>query len=127
MMTPLALLMHRNIEGISPKASLREAAKQMRKKRLGSLLVGEHQDWVGILSESDLVRRGMAENIDVDDASVDLIMSRPIISIDIDKTAKEANDLMAEKGIRHLAVTNLGKVVGILSVRDLVICFKNRI
>jgi len=127
MMTPLALLIHRDIQGISPKASLREAAKQMRERRVGSLLVGDAPDWVGILSETDLVRRGMAEGIDVDNTSVDWIMSSPIFSIDIDKTAKEANTLMAEKGIRHLAVTDLGKIIGILSVRDLVICFKNRL
>jgi CBS domain-containing protein len=126
-MTPLALLMHRDIQQILPKATLREAAQQMRDKRVGSLLVGEGEKQVGIVSETDFVRKGMAEGLNPDTTRVESIMSQPIISIDIDKTAREANDLMATKGIRHLAVKDKGKIVGVISVRDLVICFKNRL
>jgi CBS domain-containing protein len=43
------------------------------------------------------------------------------------QTAQEANDLMAEKRIRHLLVTDRGNVIGIISMRDLVLCFKNRL
>lgn len=126
-MTPLALLMHRNIEQISPKTSLREAAKQMRDKSVGSLVVAEGDQKIGIVSDVDFVRKALAEGLDPDVATVDAIMSRPIISIDIDQTAKEANDFMAEKGVRHLIVTDREKMVGIISMRDLVLCFKNRI
>jgi len=125
-MTPLALLMHREIKGISPEATLREAAEQMRDRRIGSLLVGEGEEKIGIISEGDLVRLGMAAGLDPDKSRVVSIMSSPIISIDIDETAKEANNLMASKGIRHLVVTDRGKIAGMISVRDLVICFKNR-
>lgn len=126
-MTPLALLMHRDIQEISPKVTLRDAAKQMRDKRIGSLLVSEGMERIGIVSETDFVRKALAEGLNPDTTPVEKIMSQPVISIDIDKTAKEANDLMATKGIRHLAVTDRGKIVGIISVRDLVICFKNRL
>jgi CBS domain-containing protein len=126
-MTPLALLMNREIKGVSPEATLREAAEQMRDRHVGSLLVGEGDEKIGILSEGDLVRLAMAEGLDPQKNRVVSIMSSPIISIDIDQTAKEANNLMARKGIRHLVVTDRGKIVGIISVRDLVICFKNRI
>ncbi len=125
-MTPLALLMKREIKGISPEASLREAAQQMRDRSVGSLLVGEGEEKIGIISEGDLVRLGMAAGLDPDKSRVVSIMSSPIISIDIEKTAKDANDLMADKGIRHLVVTDREKIVGIISIRDLVICFKNR-
>lgn len=126
-MTPLALLMNRDIQQISPKATLREAARQMRDKRIGSLIIGEGDQQVGIISETDFVRKAIAEGLNPDTTPVESMMSRPIITIDIDKTAKEANDLMATKGIRHLAITDRGKIVGVISVRDLVICFKNRI
>lgn len=126
-MTPLALLMHRDVQEISPKATLREAAKQMRDKRIGSLLVSEGMERIGIVSETDFVRKALAEGLNPDTTPVEKIMSQPVIGIDIDKTAKEANDLMATKGVRHLAVTDKGKIVGIISVRDLVICFKNRL
>jgi CBS domain-containing protein len=126
-MTPLALLMHRDLQEISPKATLRDAAKQMRDKRIGSLLVSEGMERLGIVSETDFVRKALAEGLNPDTTPVEKIMSQPVIGIDIDKTAKEANDLMATKGVRHLAVTDKGKIVGIISVRDLVICFKNRL
>lgn len=125
-MTPLALLMKRDIEGISPEATLREVAQQMRDRRVGSLLVGEGEEKLGIISESDLVRLGMAAGLDPDKSRVISIMSSPIISIDIEKTAKDANNLMTAENIRHLVVTDHGKIVGIISIRDLVICFKNR-
>ncbi len=126
-MTPLALLMHKNIEQVSPLASLREAAQQMRDKSVGSLVVTEGERRIGIVSDVDFVRKALAEGLDPEKATVESIMSRPIISIDIDQTAKEANDKMAEKGVRHLIVTDGDKVVGIISMRDLVLCFKNRI
>lgn len=126
-MTPLALLMHRDIQEISPEVSLRDAAKQMRDKRIGSLLVTDGAERIGIVSETDFVRKALAEGLNPDTTPVGKIMSQPVIGIDIEKTAKEANDLMATKGIRHLAVTDKGKIVGIISVRDLVICFKNRL
>lgn len=126
-MTPLALLMQKDIQQVSPRATLREAAERMRDKRIGSLFIGEGEKQIGIISEGDFVRKAIAEGLNPDSTPVESIMSRPIISIDIDQTAKEANDLMATKGVRHLAVTNRGKIVGVISVRDLVICFKNRI
>lgn len=125
-MTPLALLMNREIKEISPEATLREAAKQMRDRRVGSLLVGEGKEKIGIISEGDLVRLGMAAGLDPDKSKVVSIMSSPIISIDMSETAKDANDLMADKGVRHLVVTDREKIVGIISIRDLVVCFKNR-
>ncbi|MBN4054740.1 CBS domain-containing protein [Nitrospira defluvii] len=127
MITPLALLMHREIKDISPKATLRETAQLMRDNRIGCLLVGKGEENVGIVSESDLVRKCLAEELDPDTTRIESIMSSPIISIDIEETAREANDLMANKGIRHLVVTDRGKIAGIISVRDLVICFKNRL
>lgn len=126
-MTPLALLMQRDVAQISPKATLQEAAQCMRNKRIGSLLVGEAEEKVGIITESDLVRKCLAENMDAATTLVEAVMSSPVISIDIDQTAIEANKLMAEKVVRHLPVTDLGKIIGIVSVRDLLICFKNRI
>lgn len=126
-MTPLALLMHTKIEQISPRASLREAAKQMRDKSVGSLVVSEGDDKIGIVSDVDFVRRGIAEGLHPDTTRVESIMSQPIITIDVDQTAKEANNCMAENGIRHLVVKDGEKVVGILSLRDLVLFYKNRI
>jgi CBS domain-containing protein len=125
-MIPLAVIMNRDIKKISPDAKIRELAQLMRDKRIGSALVGQSDDYIGIVSETDLVRKGLAEGLNPDQATVRQVMSSPIITIDINRTVADANDLMAKRGIRHLPITELGKVVGIISVRDLVICYKNK-
>jgi signal-transduction protein with cAMP-binding, CBS, and nucleotidyltransferase domain len=125
-MLPLRILMSREIKSIPPDTTLVDVAKRMRDERVGSLLVRRGEDYVGIVSESDLVRRGIADERDLVRTTVELVMTRPIISIDVKKTAEDANALMSEKAIRHLAVTENDRIIGVLSVRDLLIYFKNR-
>jgi CBS domain-containing protein len=125
-MLPLRLLMNRNVKSIASDTTLVDAARRMRDEHVGSLLVQRGEDYVGILSESDLVRRGIAEGGNMSTASVESVMTRPIITIDVKQTADDANTLMSEKAIRHLAVTENNRIIGILSVRDLLIYFKNR-
>jgi CBS domain-containing protein len=124
-MLPLSILMSKEIKKVNGKATLFETAQLMKNYRVGSLLVEDGHECIGIVSETDLVRKGLAESVDPYKAPVDSVMSAPLISLDIKKSPKEANDLMSERGIRHLAVTEHGKIVGMLSVRDLLIYFKN--
>ncbi len=125
MMRPLAVMMKRNPWTISPEATLAEAAAMMRDTRVGAILVGEHGAFIGIVSEADLVRKAMASQVDPSQARVRSVMSSPVITIEQDRSAHDASDLMAEKGIRHLAVTEDGRIVGIVTVRDLLRYFKN--
>ncbi len=125
MMRPLAVMMKRNPRMISPEATLAEAAAMMRDTRVGAILVGEHGAFIGIVSEADLVRKAMASQVDPTQARVRSVMSSPVITIEQDRSAHDASDLMAEKGIRHLAVTEDGRIVGIVTVRDLLRYFKN--
>ena len=122
---PLAVMMRRTMRTISPDTTLLEAAKQMRDARVGALLVQEAGRYSGIVSESDLVRKGMAESCSAQETFVRAVMSSPLLSIDSARSAHEASDKMAEHGIRHLAITEEGQVVGIISVRDLLRYFKN--
>ncbi|TKB73975.1 MAG: CBS domain-containing protein [Nitrospira sp.] len=122
---PLAVMMRRTMRTISPDTTLLEAAKQMRDARVGALLVQEAGRYSGIVSESDLVRKGMAESCSTQETLVRAVMSSPLLSIDSARSAHEASDKMAEHGIRHLAITEEGQVVGIISVRDLLRYFKN--
>ncbi len=122
---PLAMIMNRRIRTIAAAASLNEAARCMRDEKCGALLVREQEAYVGIVSETDLVRKAMAGGLDPTREAVRAVMSAPIITIEIDRTSHDASDLMAEKNIRHLAVTQDGTIVGTLSVRDLLRYFKN--
>ena len=125
MKRPLAVMMNRTIRTIPPEATLNETAKTMRDVRVGALLVEDQGRYIGIVSETDLVRRGMAEGRDLGRATVREIMSSPVISIEIDRPAGEASDLMSAKGLRHLAVTEGGRIIGVISVRDLLRYYKN--
>src|SRR5207237_1181242 len=69
------------------------------------------------LTVQETARRMQAEKVEA-------IMSAPVSSIDIHRTPQDAHDMMADLGVRHLAVTDAGKIVGLLSVRDLLVYFK---
>jgi CBS domain-containing protein len=122
---PLAVMMCRNLCTISPEGTLLEAAGLMRDAKIGALLVYEAGHYIGLVSESDLVRKGLAESCSPQETLVRAIMSRPLLSIDSAGSAHDASEKMAEHGIRHLAVSEEGQIVGIISVRDLLRYFKN--
>ena len=117
---PLSVLMHATMETIASERMVLEAAQTMAEKRIGSLLVLEAGDMVGIVTEPDVVRKVIAAGLPASSTSVGAVMNAPLIQIDIDDSARDASRLMAEKRIRHVAVTEDHKVVGLLSVRDLV-------
>jgi signal-transduction protein with cAMP-binding, CBS, and nucleotidyltransferase domain len=117
---PLSVLMQRSIETIDSDVSVQQAAQQMATKKVGALLVQQDGEFKGIVTERDLVQKVLSEEKDVNELKVKRIMNHPLIDIDINRTIHDASDLMAEKWIRHLPVTENRKIVGILSVRDLI-------
>jgi signal-transduction protein with cAMP-binding, CBS, and nucleotidyltransferase domain len=72
------------------------------------------------VTESDLVRKALAYNLDAGGTCVGPRMNHPVLDIDINRTVRDASERMAEKHVRHLAVRESHKIMGILSVRDLV-------
>lgn len=125
MRRPLAVMMRRDIQAIGPDVPLAEAARRMRAGRVGALWVTDQGTYVGVITEADLVRKAMAEGLDPAVEPVRRVMSHPVITIEIDRSAHDASDLMAEKGVRHLAVIHEHQIVGTISVRDLLRYFKN--
>jgi CBS domain-containing protein len=117
---PLGILMATTIATIRSEDSVLAAARQMSEKRIGSLLTVEAGELVGIVTESDLVRKGMASSGEAGNTRVSAVMSSPLLSIDVNRTIRDASKVMAERGVRHLAVMENGKIVGVLSIRDLV-------
>jgi CBS domain-containing protein len=67
----------------------------------------------------------VAGGLDPSKASVEQAMSAPVLMIDENKTLLDANDLMAKSHVRHLGVSRNGKLVGMISVRDLVVFLTN--
>ena len=117
---PLSILMKTAIETIGSDETALTAARRMADKHIGALFVMEAEELVGIVTEADLVRKLLAYQLDPDTIRVGALMNSPLIDIDINRTIRDASERMAVKRIRHLAVTEHEKVVGVLSIRDLV-------
>lgn len=117
---PLTVLVHREIQTIEAFATAQEAARKMDEKKIGSLMIVDEKRYVGIITETDLVRKVIGYGLSASKIPVGVIMNTPVLDIDISRTIQEANEIMATKGVRHLAVTEGGEVIGILSIRDLI-------
>lgn len=123
-MATVGQLMTRDLNFIHEEASIQEAAQAMYSKRTGSLLVKNNDDFTGIVTETDVVRAVAEQSAEVGQLTVNALMSRPIITVDRKMSPHYARDLMADRKIRHLGVTEEGKIVGVISVRDLLAYFK---
>ena len=105
--------------------TIKAAAEQLRDHNIGSLFVMKGGEIIGIFTDTDVVRRCVAGGLDPSKASVEQVMSAPVLMIDENKTLLDANDLMAKSHVRHLGVSRNGKLVGMISVRDLVVFLTN--
>ncbi len=110
---------------VEATARVKQTAELMNENHIGSLLVKENDKYVGIITESDITRKVIAKGLDTNETLVSDIMTQPIISLDCHLPITKANAFMAEKRVRHLAITDEGQIVGILSVKDLVSFFAN--
>ncbi len=105
--------------------NVRRVAEIMKDRGIGSVFVTRENKIIGILTDTDLVRRLVAAGSDSTQTTVEQIMSAPILTIEENKTLLDANDLMAKEHVRHLGVSKDGNLVGMISVRDLVVFLTN--
>ena len=105
---------------IDHDSTVQEAAQYMRVSNVGSLLIKEYDNFVGIVTETDLTRKVVSGGLDPETIPISKIMTQPIQSMDRFLPVEEANQFMHKNKIRHLAITEDGKIVGMLSIKDLV-------
>jgi CBS domain-containing protein len=98
--------------------TLADAARKMWEQQTGSLLVMDEGELLGIITERDVLK-AVATGAKLDDTSVGETMTKDVITIHPGASLREAAQVMTDKWIRHLPVVERGKVVGILSQRDL--------
>jgi len=96
-----------------------EAAKAMRDKGLGNVLVSVKGELKGIVTERDILNRIAADNILASSIQIRKIMTSPMISVTADTPLTEAVKLMAQHKIRTLFVTDNGKPLGLLNMRSI--------
>ena len=97
-----------------------ECLKLFADKGIGATLVMEGEKMVGIFTERDYVRKVALYDKSSKDLKVQEVMSGEVLSVSPESTNEECMALMTEKRIRHLPVMESGKVIGIISIGDLV-------
>lgn len=107
------------VVSIEPGASAFAAMQRMKEKHLGLLLVLENGRLAGVLSERDCARRLILEQRSAKDTAVRELMTTRVYTVEPGSKIPECIALMHDKEIRHLPVTDAGRVLGVLSVRDL--------
>jgi CBS domain-containing protein len=98
--------------------TLAEAARKMWKQQTGSLLVMDGEDLVGIVTERDVLK-AVASGARLEEVRVSEVMSKDLVTVGPGTSLREAAKVMADRWIRHLPVVDGGKVVGVMSQRDL--------
>jgi formate/nitrite transporter len=105
---------------VDPNTTVAEAVEIMKQRGTSSVLVGEPGRAQGIVSEADIVRKVVALEKDSANVKVDQIMTSPLISVDIATPVYKIYRTMADRHIRHILITEGGKQVGFISVKDLI-------
>lgn len=107
------------VRSLSQDASLREAGQRMQQWKLGSLLLTDEQRYVGFITDSMLAREVVARGVDPHTTQVKSCMRTPIVSIPGDRPIIDAVRLMKEQATRHVAVTQDGLIIGVISVSNI--------
>jgi CBS domain-containing protein len=110
-----------HVHTVARDATVYEAIAMMDARRVGALLVMEGEHLLGILSERDYTRKVILRGRASRETRVDEIMTEDVITVNADTTLGECLQLVTDRGIRHLPVTDGGdRIVGLVSIGDLV-------
>ena len=108
------------VHTVGPTALMFDALKLMAEKNIGALLVMEGETIVGMLSERDYARKIVLMGKSSKETLVCDVMTRPVLCVGPQQSTEECMALMTEKRLRHLPVLDDGKLIGLISIGDLV-------
>ena len=109
-----------SVHTIAPSASVFDAVQRMAEKNIGALVVVEDERVVGIVSERDYARKVVLLARSSRDTPLRDIMSSPVMWVRPDQSSEECMALMTEHRLRHLPVMDGGRLIGLVSIGDLV-------
>ena len=110
----------RTVYTIRPDETVYEAVKKMADKGIGALLVTEGDRTTGIVTERDYARKIVLAGRSSKETPVSVIMTRDVLCVSPQQTNEECMALMTENRVRHLPVLDRGKLIGLVSIGDLV-------
>jgi CBS domain-containing protein len=113
-------LMTKDVVTINKEKTIVEAAKIIGDKGVGSLVITDNGNIVGVLTERDIITKCVAKGCEPSKTKVSEIMSSPVVAIDPEADIIDAAKLMVSKMIRRLPVLEGGKLVGVITTYDLV-------
>ena len=111
--------MKTNLAKVEPGTTVLEASKLMKKRKIGNVIVVEKKQPIGILTESDILKKVVAEGKNAKDVIVKEVMSTPIIVIDPYVSLEEAMKTMGKCNVRRLPVIENDELIGIITQKDI--------
>ena len=108
------------VVSVKPEQSVLEAIKVLASEDIGAAIVMSGARLVGIMSERDYTRKVVLKGRSSDSTRVEEIMTSSVVVVSPRTKARECMALMTEKNIRHLPVVDEGRVIGMVSIRDIV-------
>jgi len=112
-------VMTKAIISVTTETTVFQVAKMMEQGGIGAVLVKKNDHLSGIITDRDYATKIVAHNLS-SDTPVEQIMSSPLITINFDESISAAAERMTSKKIRKLAVTDNGKIIGLITSTDLV-------
>jgi CBS domain-containing protein len=109
-----------SIHSVDPDAPVLDAIKLMAEHSVGALLVMRDQQLLGVISERDYARKVILKGFASSETPVRQIMTSPVTTVTPDKSVRDCMRIMSEKRFRHLPVVDGARVLGVLSIGDLV-------
>jgi CBS domain-containing protein len=108
------------VQTVTPSTSVLDAVKRLAEKNIGALLVMDDAKIVGIITERDYARKIVLMGRSSKETPVRDIMTSPVMYVRPDQTNEECMALMTDNRVRHLPVVDGGKLIGLVSIGDLV-------
>ncbi|MFW6279979.1 MAG: CBS domain-containing protein [Planctomycetota bacterium] len=119
MQVPIRAFITRRLVGVQSDLTVQQAARRMTEFNISSIVVMEDDNIVGLLTDTDLKTRVIAEGKGPETPIRD-VMTHELVAADVDTAVSEVLSIMADKNIKHILITENGEYVGMVTFRDLI-------